>query len=129
MKQVCEDLVILIYTEALQREQMQVALRTMVSYEDIILENDKRVLAPLIYSLKTSSYYMDSKLVMIRSFIPQIQFQYVDILVDKLQEIVNDSQSATGIFVCNINPFLVAIKILDICRLVKYHYPLAKMRI
>ena len=101
----------------------------MVSYEDTILENDRRVLAPLIYSLKTSSYYMDSKLVMIRSFIPQIQFQYVDILVDKLQEIVNDSQSATGIFVCNINPFLVAIKILDICRLVKYHYPLAKMRI
>ena len=37
MKQVCEDLVILIYTEALQREQMQVALRTMVSYEDTIL--------------------------------------------------------------------------------------------
>ena len=72
---------------------------------------------------------MDSKLSMIGRFIPQIQFQYVDILVSNFQQIVNESQTPHGIFVNNINPFLVAISILEISNKIKYYYPLSKLRI
>jgi len=34
-----------------------------------------------------------------------------------------------GIFVCNINPFLVATTILHICDHIKESFPLAKLRI
>lgn len=42
---------------------------------------------------------------------------------------MHDSDQTFGIFVCNINPFLVAATILYICDRIKTDYPLAKLRI
>ena len=43
-------------------------------YQEIVLENDTKVLPALIDSLKTSAFQMDSKLAMIKSFLPKIKF-------------------------------------------------------
>ena len=51
---------------------------------------------------------------MLKTFIPRIKFVHVDRLITQLVEIVAKAQSVDGIFVCNINPFMVATAILYI---------------
>ena len=50
-------------------------------------------------------------------------------LVNNFQHLVVNSKKMDGIFVCNINPFLVAATILFICDNIKEGFPLAKLRI
>lgn len=104
-------------------------MQVMILYPDIMIYNDHRVLGPLIDSLKSSSFQMDTKLAMIKQFLPKIKFQHIDMLVNNFQHIVQTSNEMDGIFVCNVNPFLVSVTILFICEFIKQGFPLAKLRI
>ena len=87
------------------------------------------MLSPLLQTMLDSPFQMDNKLAMIKLFLPKIQFQYVDILVTNLQTLVQNSATENGILVTNINPFLIATTILQICDRIKRDYPLARLRI
>ena len=70
---------------------------------------------PLLQSLRDSPFFMDNKFAMLKLFLPRIKFIYVDELVKNLQKLVENAASENGIFVTNVNPFLVASTILYIC--------------
>jgi len=77
-----EELIILSYLEALSRGWLHICMQVMIIYPDILIYNDDRVLGPLIDSLKSSSFQMDTKLAMIKQFLPKIKFQHIDMLVN-----------------------------------------------
>ena len=58
---------------------------------------------------------------------PRIQFVHIDIMIGKILNLVNDSQKAGGIMICNINPFMVASAILFISHKIKRDLPLAML--
>ena len=124
-----ETLIVTVYNTAVSRQWIHVGMRLMKQYEDVILRNDKRVLPTLLQSLLDSPFLMDLKLSMIKLFLPWIQFQYVDIMINNFTQIVRDSTSETGIMMTNINPFLVAVTILEIFSRTKKTFPLANLRI
>ncbi len=72
---------------------------------------------------------MDQKLAMIKKFLPKIKFKHVDSLVSNFQDLVENSAEMDGIFICSINPFLVAATILTLCNDIKRDFPLARLRI
>ena len=79
-----EFLILTMYVDAIHRGDLHIAMRVLLSYEDLVLRNDKKVLQPLLQSLVDSPFQMDNKLAMIKLFIPKIQFQHVDLLVANL---------------------------------------------
>ena len=104
-------------------------MQLMLHYHEIMLEHDHRTLAPLIESMRTSSFTMDLKLAMIKQFLPKIAFRHVDMLVTNFKYLVERSNEMDGIFICNTNPFLVATTILDNLKDIKESFPLLKLRI
>ena len=104
-------------------------MQIMTLYQPSVLNQDNRTLTALVKSLRESAFSMDQKLAMIKKFIPKIKFKHVDMLVTNIQHIVEESDQMDGIFICNINPFLVAATILIICANIKKDFPLAKLRI
>ena len=79
--------------------------------------------------MESNPFFMDTKLALIRDFLPQIRFLHVDSLIRTLQNLVERAQSIDGLLVCNINPFMVAEQILEICRILKRDFPLARLPI
>ena len=61
-----DELITQTHFEAINRHQIHVSMQLMILYNEIMLENDHRVLAPIIDSLRTSSFMMDLKLAMIK---------------------------------------------------------------
>ena len=116
------------YNEAINRHQLHYALRLQAHYEGVILGDSKQVLPTMLNSLN-DPFHMDVKLTMIRSFLPKIQFIFVDMLIDKLIHLVNTAEAPNGIMVCNINPFMVASAIFFISNRIKNDFPLSKLRI
>ena len=53
----------------------------------------------------------------------------MDALINKILKLVSEAKSEKGIFVCNINPFMVASAILFISHKIKSDFPLALLRI
>lgn len=86
-----QKLVLILYVDAIQRHWIHVAMRVIATHEELLLQSERVVLAPLLQSMIDSPFQMDNKLAMIKLFLPKIQFQYVDILVTNLQKLVLDS--------------------------------------
>jgi len=101
------------YIESIQKVQLHYSLRLQAQFESTILYSSKTVLPVLIRSLE-DPYFMDIKLSMLKTFLPRIKFIHVDLLISHLVEIVENAQKMNGIFICNINPFMVATAILSI---------------
>jgi hypothetical protein len=91
--------------------------------------NINAVLPTLLKSLIDTPFYMDIKLSMVQQFLQKITFHHVEVLVNNLKQLVEDSERINGILVCNTNPFMVASNILYICHKLKKDFPIAKLRI
>ena len=63
----------------------------MIGHRELLVGNEQRVLRPLLDSIVKSPYFLERKLALIKLFMPKIKFQYVDILVSNLQQIVEES--------------------------------------
>ena len=76
-----DEFIIMSYNEALSRHRIHIAMSLMEMHEDVLLHHDKKVLAQLIQTFYDSTFLMDTKLAMLKKFLPRIQFQHVDMLI------------------------------------------------
>ena len=106
------------YIESLQKVQLHFSLRLQAQYESTILSNTNTVLPVLIRSLE-DPFFMDIKLSMLRMFLPRLKFLHADSLISRFVDVVDKARHMKGIFVCNINPFMVATAILSISEEIK----------
>ena len=67
-----ERLVIQMFIEALQREQMHFALRIQADFKSTIMEYSYEVLNHVMNCLLYSPFYMDVKLSILHEFLPKI---------------------------------------------------------
>ena len=55
---------------------------------------------------------MEVKMDLLQQFSPFILYRHVDDLIEIFVQLVNDAETQDGIMINNINPFMVAVKIL-----------------
>ena len=60
----------------------------------------------------TDPFQMEIKMDLLQQFSPFILYRHVDDLIEIFVQLVNDAGSQDGIMINNINPFMVAVKIL-----------------
>jgi hypothetical protein len=83
----------------------------------------------LLSSLKEDPFQVEIKLDLLENFTPFILYRHVDDLIEIFVQLVNNAGSEEGVMINNINPFMVAVKILQISREILLRFPLARIRI
>ena len=87
----CDEFIVICFVQALNRQWIHIAERTITSYTGIILKYETRVFGHLLSSMTSSPYSMDLKLDMVRKFMPKMFFYNVDMLVDAIRKLVSEA--------------------------------------
>ena len=80
------------YKKSIAESKLHISLRLQASFESIILGSSATVLPTLLESLN-NPFFMDVKIAMIKTFLPRIQFVHVDMLINRLFDLVQNAQT------------------------------------
>ena len=110
------------FFQTLAMEHINYAMRMMKNFESMLTSDTKECMTAILYSMEAGKapFYLEHKLMLLSRFIPYIQYNQTESVMTIFQMLTDSMNHGTiGLLVCNINPVLTILQMLEVSDQIK----------
>lgn len=124
-----EELIKSAFSEAIKLHQYSFAYQIFILHQSTLYSNSDTIVFSILEELDGDPFQMEIKLSFFKSFMLRIRSTHIDKLISAVGNLVARIDQPYGILVCNINPLMVSMQLLEITKELTQKFPLVKMRL